>query len=364
MIDIYGDMKSGDRDRQQKILDTETAKQQGGLDTLSQNVLNPMQSTMMGNYNQATGQGVQDYGDIMGRYRSYMDDPANSSFERVSGERIDPSTIGYTRSPELGSAMKGYQEFANTGGFDENAQRDIRARGISPIRAAYANTQMQLDRARSLGGGGGASNYIAATSRAQRDLPQQLADAEQNVNADLAGRIQQGRLAGLGGLSETSLADIGFGQQAQLANQGAIMQSRLSNQDVSLRAALANQGAGLQSRQNKLGALAGMSSLYGTAPGMASTFGNQALGASGQQLQGQGLQSDISRQKIQGGLDIQKLPSKWSNVGKMAKIAGAAAATYFTGGAAAPLLGMAMKGGGPGQSSGGGIYSGGQYMGE
>lgn len=358
------DKKNGDRERQQKTLDTETARQQTGIDTLNTNVLNPMGSTTMDNYKRSSDQAYGDYGGIMDRYKSYMDDPENFSFERVNGERIDPSTISYSRSPELASAMKGYQGFADNGGFDENAQRDIRARGISPIRAAYANTQMQMDRAKSIAGEGGGSNYIAALSRAQRELPQQLSDATQNVNADLADKIQRGKLAGLGGLSETSLADTNFGQQAQLANQDAIMRSRMSNQDVSLRAAVANQGAGMASKNNRLGAISGMTNLYGTAPGMASMFGNQALGAAQNQMGGTSMSNDVARQKIRGGLDIQQLPSKWSNVGKVAKIAGAAAATYFTGGAASPLLGMALKSGGPGRTSGGGIYSGGQYMGE
>lgn len=353
-------MASGDRAKQQKVLDTETAKQQSGINTLTNNTLNPMSNTMNNNYNRSSDSAFNDYGDIMGRYRSFVDDPNNFSFDKVNGERIDPSTVGYSRSAELGSAMKGYQEFANTGGFDDAAQHDIRARGISPIRAAYANTQMQLDRAKSLGGGGGANNYIAATSRAQRDLPQQLADAEQNVNADLAGKIQSGRLAGLGGLSETSLADTQFGQQAQLANQSAIMQSRMANQDVSLRAALANQSAGMQSRSNKLGAMSGMTNLYGTSPGMAGTFGNQVLGAANNQMNAQQMSGDVSRQKIQGGLNIQQLPSKWSNLGKIGKIAGAAAATYFTGGAASPLLGMSLK-----SNKSRGIYdSNSNYMGE
>ena len=336
-------MASGDRSRQQNILDYETKNQQNRLDAANQQ-FQPAQQQMFGNYGPAASQSLSDYGDIMGRYKDYLGDPKNFGFERVSGTNVTAPTVGYSRSNELNSAMQGYQGFADTGGFDEAAQRDIRARGISPIRAAYANTQRNLDRAKALGGGGGASNYIAATSKAQRELPQQLADAEQGVNANLAQMIQQGRLAGLGGLSETSLADTQFGQQAKLANQDAQMRAMLSNQDVSLRAALANQGAGLQSGQNRLGALAGMTGLYSASPGLAGTFGNQALGAAGTNLDAQRLQQGISQGKISGQYNVAQMPTGFqsflNNAGRIGQIAGNIASIPFGGGAGAITKGV------------------------
>jgi len=226
-------------------------------------------------YNQAVERQTQDYGNIMSAYENFrknLGGPTRFNFERVRAER--PAELGEAYG-YLREAMPGYREFAETGGYSPTDIQELRARGISPIRAAYGNTMMQLDRARALGGDAGAPNYIAALSRAQRELPEQLAEAMTGVNAQLAQDIRQGRLAGLAGIT----------------NVGSTMGS-LSSQEAArmLQAALANQSADLQAQQlaeqslqnlraTELAALGGQSSLYGTTPGMAATFGNQALDA-------------------------------------------------------------------------------------
>ncbi len=231
-----------------------------------ENEMAPISQQFMGNYNQAVGRNLQDYGDIM---KGYKDLGGNKfSFERVKAER--PAELGEAYG-YLREAMPGYREFANTGGYSGQDIQELRARGVSPIRAAYGNTMMELNRARSLGGGGGAPNYIAAASRAQRELPGQMADATTTVNAGLADAIRQGKLAGLAGISGIGstmggLSSDEAGRQLQAAgmNQGADLQA---------------QGMGLQAR---IAALQGQNSLYGTTPGLSSMFGNQALNAYGQ----------------------------------------------------------------------------------
>lgn len=213
----------------------------------------------------ARATGVQDYGNIMKGYQDFssgLGGPTKFSFERINP----------TRSADSDFAMQGYKNFANTGGYSDQDITDLRARGIAPIRAAYGNTMMEMDRARAIGGAGGSPNYIAAASRAQRDMPGQMSDAMQNVNAGLADAIRSGKLSGLAGVSGISEAEAGRQMQASLANQGADIQTQGMGE------------ASLQNlRQSKLGALSGMNSLYGTAPGMASKFGDQALSAYGQQ---------------------------------------------------------------------------------
>jgi hypothetical protein len=232
-----------------------------------ENEMGGVSQNFMGRFNKSADQATQDYGDIMGGYKNFMSS-FKPSFERVNYQRPGElnEAYGYLRE-----AMPGYREFAKTGGYSAQDIQELRARGIAPIRSAYGNTMMEMDRARALGGGGGAPNYIAAASRAQRELPGQMADAMTGVNAQLAQDIRQGRLAGLAGIHGVggtmggmSLDDARLGQQAALANQGADLQA---------------QQMGMQGR---LGALSGMQSLYGTTPGMASMFGNQALNAYGQ----------------------------------------------------------------------------------
>lgn len=308
------DKKSGDRKRTQRTLDYETNLAQGHLDPLRSEMIVPTTQDMFNRYQAGADQAFSSYGDIMGRYQGFLDDPRNQiTADQVKAERIDPYSIGYSRTGELDKTLRGYGEFADTGGFDEGARADIRARGISPIRAAYGNTMQELNRARALGGEGGSANYIAAASRAQRELPQQLSDATQNVNAQLAHMIQQGRLSGLGGLSQASQADIGFGQQAQLANQEAAMRARLANQGTGLQAGLANQQANLAAQQGNIGArlggLSGMSSLYSASPGLASTFGNQVLGSTGNWLNAQQLQQQKMNARIQGQIAHAGIPT-------------------------------------------------------
>jgi endosialidase-like protein len=238
-----------------------------------ENEMAPISQNFMNNYNQAVQRDTQDYGDIMGGYKNFLSG-FKPSFERVKYER--PAELGESFG-YLRETMPGYREFAKTGGYSAQDIQELRARGIAPIRSAYGNTMMELDRARSLGGAGGAPNYIAAASRAQREMPGQMADAMTTVNAGLADAIRQGRLAGLSGMTQVG------GTMGGLSSEeaGRIMQANLANQGADLQ----TQQMGMQGR---LGALSGMQSLYGTTPGMSSMFGNQALNAYGQRGQLEG----------------------------------------------------------------------------
>jgi hypothetical protein len=239
----FKDFKSDDRNRVQDTIG-QLDPAQSANDTTRQEMIVPTTQNMYNNYLTGSQNAFADYGDIMNRYRGLSNTIGNY-------DKVDAPTIGYSRSGEMNKAMQGFSEFSDTGGLNSQAQADLRARGISPIRSAYGNTMRELDRSKSLGGAGGSSNYIAARSAAQRELPQQLADATQNVNAGIAEMVQKGRLAGMSGLGQLATADSGFGQTAQLANQ-----------DATLKARLANQSAGLSANNMRLGALSGMSNLY------------------------------------------------------------------------------------------------------
>ncbi len=233
----------------------------------------PVNNQFQQQYEQAAQRQTQDYGNIMGAYdkfRQNLAGPTKFSFQNVQAQR--PAELGESYG-YLREAMPGYRDFAATGGYRPTDIQELRARGTSPIRAAYGNTMMELDRARALGGNAGAPNYIAALSRAQREMPQQLADATTNVNAGLADAIRQGKLAGLSGMTNVG------GTMGGLSSQeaGRQLSASLANQGADLQA----QQMGEQSLQNRqqmdLAGISGQAGLYGTTPGMASTFGNQAL---------------------------------------------------------------------------------------
>src|SRR4030095_10114805 len=226
-----------------------------------ENQMSGISQQFMNNYNTAVGQNTKDYGDIMGAYNSFRQ---GLTTPRISAPR--PAELGESYG-YLREAMPGYREFASTGGYSPTDIQELRARGVSPIRAAYGNTMMELDRSRALGGSGGQGQYVAALSRAQRELPEQLANATTNVNAGLADAIRQGRMFGLQGISGTG------------ATMGGLSSQEAGRQ---LQAEMSNQQAEQNSNQMRLAALGGMSSLYGTTPGMSSMFGNQALNSYGQ----------------------------------------------------------------------------------
>lgn len=227
---------------------------------------------------QARNTQVADYGNIMSGYKNFMGGlggPTNFSFREVSAKR--PNELGEAYG-FLREAAPGYREFASTGGYSPTDIQELRARSVNPVRSAYGNTMMQLDRSRALAGAQGAPNYIAATSRAQRELPGQIADAMTGINAELANSIRQGKLAGLAGLS-------GIGSEMgglSSAEAQRILSADLANQGADLQTQAMREQSLQNLRQSQLAGLAGQTSLYGTTPAMAATFGNQALNAYGQ----------------------------------------------------------------------------------
>lgn len=308
--------------------------------TKTQTEFEPVSQTFMNNYNQTAPQNIQDYGNIMKGYQGLnVGGPTKFSYQKVSAPRPAElnESYGYLRE-----AAPGYREFAQTGGYSPTDIQELRARGTSPIRAAYGNTQMQLDRARSLGGGGGAPNYIAAASKAQRELPGQMADAMTGVNAQLAEDIRAGKLQGLAGITGIgstmgglSSDEAGRQLQAALANQGADIQT---------------QGMGEQSRQFGIGAemnkLQGQASLYGTTPGMANTFGNQALDAYKQRAQLEQAQQQFGLGAIDAQIRASQVPKPkpwWQTALGVAGTIAPYAAMMFP--PTAPLGAAALAGG-------------------
>lgn len=187
----------------------------------------------------STGQ-ITNYGDYAGRTGLQV---------RQGKAQHYPESIFGGGADALNQAMGGYSEFARTGGFSPEDIQDIRARAVSPIRSVYSSAKSNLERAKGLSGGY-LPNYVAANAKMAREQANTIGDMNENVNASIAGMRQQGRLAGLGGLSQVGQ----FGSSQDLARSNALMQARL-------------------------GALGGMTSLYGSAPGMGQTYGNQLLGA-------------------------------------------------------------------------------------
>jgi|SRR5215469_7520892 len=320
--------------------------------TTSQNSLNSVMNTVYGqnmgfqnNYNTGVSADLGSFGNIMGQYGQLINgltgQPNAGVFGNIGGpgggmgggagneyglySQLANNGAGYSWDPlfrgALSNAISGFNNFAQTGGFSPQDIQDLRARAISPTRAVYANAQQNLNQNRELQQF--SPNYAAATAKMARDLSYGISDANVNANASIAQMVQQGKLAGMEGLTSAGIA--GQGQSTaldQLNLQGKLAGLAGMTGIDQFNAASAAAGHNALVSQ-LLGALGGETSLYGATPGLANTFGNQLLTSSGQLLQGQGLQNQLSLGLINGQLGQAQVPGDWQqamgNIGSTLK---------------------------------------------
>lgn len=204
-------------------------------------------------YGAGVQQGAEDYDTIMGGYKGVLETPTTP---------ITYNPYQYQPTPEYTGAINRLSGLAETGGYSEGDIGNLRARAISPIRAIYANAQRDINRGRALQGGYSPS-YNASKVRMAREMSDLISGKTTDVNAALAERVAQNRIGTTGQLAgltaEESARQNQYGQR---------------NAETALEVAKYNQQ---QPLQQKMGALQGMQSLYGTTPALAALFGNQAL---------------------------------------------------------------------------------------
>jgi hypothetical protein len=203
-------------------------------------------------YGGAVNQQAGDYDTIMQGYKDYLG---------RAQQGYSPVTASYNRSPDVTNALGDLSNLTDTGGYSQGDIQNLRERGVSPIRSVYASAQRNIDRQRALNGGY-SPNYTAATAKMTRDESSQIADQMSKVNAGIAQNVASNKLQAApsyGNLAESENA---------LSNNFSLQNMEAQNDALKFK----NTGA--------LGALQGMSSLYGTTPALVNTFGNQAMQAS------------------------------------------------------------------------------------
>jgi len=277
---IFKESGNDERGRVQNRIVDEQSRFRGQMD--------PYMNTLGEGFGRAMSAGTQDYDSIMSgfgnipqvnaRYSSYSDPFASY------GQFQDMSKTGGYDIPN-NDAYQGYKGFADTGGYSANDIADLRSRGVAPIRAAYANAEREVSRQRALQGGY-SPNAAAVQAKMAREQGQSGADALQNVNAGIIANRNAGRLSGMQGMAGIDTNRIG-NQITGMKGMSDIEAQRLGAQ---MQTNQFNATAGMQADQwnagNRLNALQGASSLYGTTPGMANMFGDQlgrAIAQSGQQ---------------------------------------------------------------------------------
>lgn len=200
-----------------------------------------------------------DYGNLMARYNQMWQQGQNG-----------PAQATYGETSQFNEAFANAREMARTGGLSDSDQSNLRARGVSPIRAAYQNAQRNMERQARLSGGRSA-NYNAAASRMAREQGESMAGAMTNVNAGIAEMMQRGRLAAMPVMGELGNSSSQRMNQVNMFNADA---RNSHNRDMS---SLLNGQVNLMNmdQQRRMEALRGMTSLYGTTPALVNTFGNQ-----------------------------------------------------------------------------------------
>lgn len=252
-----------------------------------------------------------------------------SQYQNELGQTTNPALQTYSQNPDVAASIAKLKEYSDTGGLSPTEVQELRARGISPIRAIYANATRNAERGRALSGGY-SPNAGASSARMARELSEQIAGQTSNVNAGIAemqqkGRLQmapqysdaasresgvehninsanmaaknrameldsQRRLTAIGGMGDIAGKEFGAKTSIEGANAAAVNQANQFNSSGVADANKFNAGqklaaiGGLSSLADKtsatqFGALSGMTSLYGTTPALASTFGNQAAQA-------------------------------------------------------------------------------------
>lgn len=240
------------------------------------------------------------------------------------GMDADPSnpngnTGGRTDMGALSPAIAGYQKFADTGGFSPEDIQNIRARAVAPIRSIADNARQQIQRQAAIRGSAYSPNTTAALAKTARESEYAAGDTATNAEAAIAGLKNQGMLAGLGGLSSTGLG---------INNQNLTNALGLRGQDLS---------SILGAQSGQLGALGGMTGLYGATPGLTNTFGNQVLQSGAQGINVGGLQQNLMNSNLQGMLGMSNVPSTFQNVlgniGQIGQIVGNGVSAFMpTGG--------------------------------
>lgn len=277
-------------------------------------------------YNGALKTTGQNYDSLMGNYTDLFNSAKanptqpisttpvqpNLSFAPVSASTVTPSTTQYGQSSDTTNALGDLSGLASTGGYSASDIADIRARGVSPIRSVYANAQSDLNRQRTLQGGF-SPGYTAATAKMARELSDSIANQVTNVNAQLAQNIASNKLSAApayasaasaeasrkSGIDESNTAALNaaaaenaaaansasqFNSSGQLNTAEANAKIAQDNAANKLAVDQANQGIVGKNQQQLLDILKSAQSLYGTTPGLANTFGNQAIAANAQNI--------------------------------------------------------------------------------
>ena len=245
--------------------------------------------------------------------------PLSQGIHNAMGGYSEFATSGGL-TPEMVERIRGkgvFDDFAATGGYSNADIANTRARGIAPVGAFYGNLKNELARRQGVTGGYGAG-FDTASARLARENAIGAAGAARDTELGLQGQIrsnkmagagalsgaevehakllQQGRLAGLGGL--TDIGKFGYGGLEGIAAQSqAIKNANARAAAAGSNASKANTLAEQQYRDKmKLAGLAGLESVYGSSPAELARYDDELYRNRALTQQGQGSNLNLRSQ--------------------------------------------------------------------
>lgn len=239
----------------------------------------PQSNTIFGNYQQKANTNItpiqqkaqQDYDRMMQLYQGLLNKTSGSTL-RDRLQSMKPVQESYDEDRRLTGSITDLEDLARTGGYTDEGIADLRERGLSPIRAIYANAQRGLERNKSLQGGY-SPNMNAASIKMAREMSDLISGKTTDINAEIAGKVAEGKQKIAPQLTEALLNIQRERGDISERNAGARNRSEEFNRDIQLK----QQGMDKEGRNQELEIINSMRSLFGTNPAMADAFIDQIL---------------------------------------------------------------------------------------
>jgi hypothetical protein len=261
-------------------------------------------TTQMGDYDRIM-EGYRNSSNRVAPIRTAYNPIQHQNANYVEGER-------YQQSEASADLLRRLRQQADTGGYSTGDLSNIRARSVSPIRAAYAAANRNANRATNLAGGY-SPNAGAIQAKLAREQSTSLADASTNAEASIADLVAGGRRSALSAMSPlvaqeqelmTRIAEQNAAERRRVAgyNTEGINRTNELNRQHILDVDRFNASLEDNADDDVFRALQGQQSLYSTTPGLINTFGQQALTERGQDIQQENTLSNIPRRRRNPGM--------------------------------------------------------------
>lgn len=248
-------------------------------------------------YTDAVNSDVGTSSALMGQYQDLF----NTFKGSTAGQTFTPNiptaqTYRYTPNENYLSALSRLNALADTGGYSPTDIQALRERAISPIRSIYEGANRDIDRSRTLTGGYSPS-YNVLKAKMARESSEQIARAMNDVNANLAERVAEGKRGAISQLASTTAGENELMNRVGLSNTDIQNRFAMNASDLRNKADMMKLQLPTQNTETLAGILDRMKSLYGTTPGKSALYGSQAM-------QGAGLQNNIKQQNEAGRLRL------------------------------------------------------------